>query len=152
MAMSAEEATKPVDPDTQTPSSAGRPNKLVWVAFDPVWLRKAVIAVLILFVFLEIGTWVFHSLGSFLFLLLLAFLFGIALEPIVGFRSRRGMKRGMATGIAMLTFFVCGIAFLAAFGGLLVSQLSQLVQQLPSLIDSLAEPAESAEANGVVSV
>ncbi len=139
MAMSAEEATKPVDPDTQPPSSAGRPNKLVWVAFDPVWLRKAVIAVLILFVFLEIGTWVFHSLGSFLFLLLLAFLFGIALEPIVGFLTRRGMKRGLATGIAMLTFFVCGIAFLAAFGGLLVSQLSQLVQQLPSLIDSLAD-------------
>ena len=31
----------------------------------------------------------------------------------MGFLTRRGMKRGLATGIAMLTFFVCGIVFLA---------------------------------------
>ena len=139
VAMTTEEDLPADSPAALPPSSAGQPSKPLWIAFDPLWLRKAAITVLVLFVFLEIGTWVFHSLGSFLFLLLVSFLFGIALEPIVGFLTRRGMKRGLATGIAMLTFFVCGILFLAAFGGLLVSQLAQLVEQLPSLIDSLAD-------------
>lgn len=121
------------------PSTAGQPGKLVWVALDPRWLRKAVVAILLLFVILQIGTWIFHSIGSFLFLLLLAFLLGIALEPIVGFLTRRGMRRGLATGIAMLTFFLAALVFVAVFGGLLVSQISELIQQLPRILDSAAD-------------
>lgn len=135
----ADDAGLSVDTPGQPPSMTGQSGKLVWVAFDPRWLRKAVVAILILFVILQIGTWIFHSIGSFLFLLLLAFLLGIALEPIVGFLTRRGMRRGLATGIAMLTFFVAALVFIAAFGGLLVSQISELIQQLPSLLDSAAD-------------
>jgi predicted PurR-regulated permease PerM len=128
-------------PAESTPILDGRPDSapLVWVAFDPKWFRRAAIAALALVAVFLIGEWLFSSLGNFLFLLLLAWLFGIALEPIVGWLSRRGMRRGLATGIAMITFLLAGSAFLAAFGGILFSQLVQLVQSIPSLIDQAAD-------------
>lgn len=130
-------ATAPVDPPPQT----GRPPDapLTWIAFDPKLLRRGIILAFLLFAAFMIGEWVFRSIGSFLFLLLLAWLFGIALEPIVGWLSRRGMKRGLATGIAMIAFLLAGVVFFAAFGGLLVSQLVQLIESIPTLIDEAAD-------------
>ena len=147
--MSSPDAPRSV-PVTMTPQGAevdaelattGRPPDapITWVAFDPKLLRRGVIMTLLLFAAFLIGQWMFRSLGSFLFLLLLAWLFGIALEPIVGWLSRKGMKRGLATGLAMLTFLLLGLLFFAAFGGLLVSQLAQLIQSIPSLIDQAAD-------------
>jgi predicted PurR-regulated permease PerM len=130
-------------PDDVDPADAqaGRPPDapITWVAFDPKLLRRGVIMTLLLFAAFLIGQWIFRSLGSFLFLLLLAWLFGIALEPIVGWLSRKGMKRGLATGLAMLTFLVLGVAFFAVFGGLLVNQLVQLIESIPNLIDQAAD-------------
>jgi len=119
----------------------GRPDDapLTWVAFDPKWFRRVVILALLLVAGFLIGEWMFKSLGSFLFLLLLAWLFGIALEPIVGWLSRRGMKRGLATGIAMISFLLAGAIFMGAFGGILFSQLVQLVQSVPTLLDQAAD-------------
>jgi len=113
---------------------AGRPptEGITWVAFDPKFWRRAVIAALLLFAIFLIGRWVFTSVSGFLFLLLISWLFGIALEPIVGFLARRGMRRGLATGIALITFLLAAALFLAAFGGLLVSQLVQLIEAIPS--------------------
>ena len=133
-------AAQPANMDGDRPAP-GRPADapITWVAFDPKLFRRGVIAALLLFAAFLIGQWVFRSLGSFLFLLLLAWLFGIALEPIVGWLSRKGMKRGLATGLAMITFLVLGIIFFAVFGGLLVSQLVQLIESIPSLIDEAAD-------------
>lgn len=132
-------ATTPqVDPATAT---TGRPDDapITWVAFDPKLLRRGITMAFLLFAAFLIGQWMFRSLGSFLFLLLLAWLFGIALEPIVGWLSRKGMKRGLATGLAMLTFLVLGVAFFAIFGGLLVNQLVQLIESIPNLINQAAD-------------
>lgn len=109
------------------------------VAFDPRRLRRSVLLVLGLLVLFGIGLWVFENIASFLFLLLLGWLFGVALEPIVGWLSRRGFRRGLATGMAMVTFVLLGIVFTATFGGLLVAQLSQLIQEIPALIDRAAD-------------
>ena len=122
----------------------GRGNSpLFWVAFDPKWLRRAVLAIILLYILYRVADWIFVATANFLFLLLLAWLFGIALEPIVSFFARRGMKRGLATGIAMLSFFLAAAIFLAAFGGLLLAQLSQLVTTIPTLIDQAADWASA---------
>ncbi|MFI0433182.1 MAG: AI-2E family transporter [Candidatus Nanopelagicales bacterium] len=126
-------------PTNLPPSSAESKSPLYWVAFDPKWLRRGVVAILILVVLFDLVMWVFGRTANFLFLLLLSWLFGIALEPIVGFFSRRGMKRGLATGIAMITFVLLTILFFAAFGGLLVTQLAELISQVPTLIDQAAD-------------
>lgn len=111
----------------------------IWVAFEPKWLRRSVIAIVLILIATQMGLWVFHATANFLFLLLLAWLFGIALEPIVGFLARRGIRRGMGTGIAMLVFLIAGVVFLYVFGGLLLAQMSQLIASLPNLIDQAAD-------------
>jgi predicted PurR-regulated permease PerM len=113
------------------------------VAFDQGRLRKSMLLILGVLVVFSVGIWVFERIASFLFLLLIGWLFGVALEPIVGWLSRRGFKRGLATGIAMITFVLLVIAFAATFGGLLVAQLSQLIQEIPNLIDRAADWASA---------
>ncbi len=136
---SAEATAEPPRPAELPPSAPNSGTPLYWLAFDPKWLRRGVVAVLALILAFDLVLWVFGRTGNFLFLLLLAWLFGIALEPIVGFLTRRGVKRGLATGIAMITFVVLTVLFFAAFGGLLVSQLAQLINQIPNLIDKAAD-------------
>ena len=121
------------------PTASETDHQVQWLAFDQRALRKTVVTILLVLVVFAIGMWVFRSTASFLFLLLLAWLFGVALEPIVGWLARRGMKRGLATGIAMIVFLVLGIIFLATFGSLLVTQLAQLIESLPHLIDRAAD-------------
>jgi predicted PurR-regulated permease PerM len=121
----------PSDPASSTP--------LYWVAFDPKWIRRTIAAALVLFILLDVVLWLFGRTSNFLLLLLIAWLFGIALEPIVGWFARRGMKRGLATGIAMLSFVLVAIIFMATFGGLLVQQLAQLISSIPGLIDQAAD-------------
>ena len=140
----AEEAAKsPTQVDSDAAQLGRGTSPLYWVAFDPKWLRRSVIAIILLYILFRVADWIFIATANFLFLLLLAWLFGIALEPIVGFFARRGMKRGLATGIAMLSFFLAAAVFLAAFGGLLLAQLSQLVTTIPTLIDQAADWASA---------
>ncbi len=129
----------PDNPDATTPPGGTSVDDVQVVAFDPGRLRRSVLLILGLLVVFAIGFWVFERIASFLFLLLIGWLFGVALEPIVGWLSRRGVRRGAATGIAMITFGLLAVVFTATFGGLLVAQLSQLIQEIPSIIDRAAD-------------
>ena len=75
-------------------------------------------------------------MSSFLLLLLLAWLLSIAMEPLVLWLSRRGMRRGLATGLTMVAMLVSAAALAELFGQVFLSQLSQLGQQLPSAVTS----------------
>jgi predicted PurR-regulated permease PerM len=72
-------------------------------------------------------------------LLFLAWLFAISMEAVVGALERRGMRRGLATGLVMLTLFLSVVVFLAAFGALLVDQLTELVQALPRSVSDTVD-------------
>lgn len=121
------------------PSAPGSGTPLTWVAFDPKWIRRTIALALVLFVLLDVVLWFYGRTSNFLLLLVIAWLFGTALEPIVGWLARRGMKRGLATGIAMISFVLLAIIFMATFGGLLVQQLAQLLEEVPKLIDQAAD-------------
>lgn len=132
-------ATPQTPPASPEPAPAASDQPVQMIALEPRQLRRSVIIVLGVIVAFGIGLWVFRSIASFLFLLLLAWLFGVALEPIVGWFARRGMRRGAATGVAMLLFFVFGLIFLVTFGSLMVAQLAQLIAELPEIIDRAAD-------------
>lgn len=74
--------------------------------------------------------------GSVIFTLLMAWFASIAMEPAVRRLSRR-MKRGLATGIVLLAVVIFAIVFSYAFGQLLVSQIAQLLEGLPRIVDSV---------------
>jgi predicted PurR-regulated permease PerM len=105
------------------------------VRIDPRSFRRGVVVVLLLLVVFKFALWVYEALGSFLFLLLLAWLLSIAMEPAVAWFANHGMRRGLATGLVGLILIVATIAFLAVFGSLFFSQLSDLVQGLPGYVE-----------------
>jgi len=104
------------------------------VQFEPTSFRRAVIVILLLLVALKISLYVYEALGSFLFLLLLAWLLSIAMEPAVAWFANRGLRRGVATGVVGLILLVATIAFLAVFGSLFFTQISELIKGLPDYV------------------
>ena len=114
-----------------------------WIAITPGNARRIIVTVFVAIVLLSVATWAFHAMGSFLFLLLLAWLLSIAMEPVVLWLSKRGMKRGLATGLTMLGMLLLFAGLAELFGQVFVSQLSQLGSQLPSAITSAIDRINS---------
>ncbi len=110
-----------------------------FIAYQPGWLRRAIILALALFAGYLALAWMWKSLGGFLFSLFLAWLGAIAIEPVVGLLSRRGMRRGLATGLTLLALFVFAIVFSVVFGKLFFEQTAQLIRSFPALLDSALE-------------
>lgn len=106
---------------------------------DTIVLRKLGVAIILVAITLNVFYWAFYGTRHFLFLLLLAWLFAIGMEPAVGWFARRGMRRGFATGVVMLSLFIATAAFFAIFGALLLDQVVSLVQALPDALVSLID-------------
>ncbi|MEO7448999.1 MAG: AI-2E family transporter [Humibacillus sp.] len=107
-----------------------------WIAVPSANLRRAVFIVLTSLVGLSVALWAFSAMSSFLLILLLAWLLSIAMEPVVLWLSRHGMKRGLATGLTMLAMALVTAGLAELFGQVFLSQLSQLGQQLPGAVTS----------------
>jgi predicted PurR-regulated permease PerM len=73
--------------------------------------------------------------GAVLFTLLMAWFAAIAMEPAVSRLATR-MRRGLATGLVMGSVALGLVLFSLAFGQLLVDQIAELLNSLPSLIDA----------------
>lgn len=73
--------------------------------------------------------------GGVFFIILMSWFASLAMEPAVG-RLAQHMKRGLATGIVMVTIAIFFALFTAAFGNLLFDQIAELIQALPGLLDS----------------
>ena len=85
------------------------------------------------------AVWVVARNSSFLFLLLLSWLMAIAMDPPVAALMRRGLRRGAATGAVMAILLLAGTAFLALFGGILLSQATSLIQAVPNIVTHIAD-------------
>jgi predicted PurR-regulated permease PerM len=115
------------------------PDTASWFQQAQPWFRRAVVFVLLAIAALQAAEWLFQGLRNFLGLLFLAWLFAISMEAVVGALQRRGMRRGLATGLVMLTLFLMVVGFLAAFGALLVDQLTELVRALPGSVSEAVD-------------
>ena len=116
------------------PESAGAPAgaPFTWAGVPARNARRTTVIVLLLVVALGVATWVFQAASAFLFLMLLAWLVSIAMEPIVLWMGRHGIKRGLASGLSMLGGFVIVAALGELFGAVFVAQIAELGQQLPA--------------------
>lgn len=113
---------------------AGGTGAVGWLRESQPFLRRGVIFVLVAVAGLQLAEWLFQGLRSFLGLVFLAWLFAISMEAVVDALERRGMRRGLATGLVMLLLLIAVVAFLALFGALLITQLTELVKALPSSV------------------
>jgi predicted PurR-regulated permease PerM len=84
-----------------------------------------------------IAVWVFQENRQFVFLLLLAWLTAIAMNPGILWLMRKGLKRGVATGVVLLGLILLLIGFVGLFGGLLFTQAASLVGAIPNLLSNV---------------
>jgi predicted PurR-regulated permease PerM len=80
-----------------------------------------------------VGGWAFSALSSFLSLLLLAWLLSIAMEPMVLWLGRHGIRRGGAAAITLGALLAVSAGLTVLFGGVFVSQALQLKDDFPSV-------------------
>jgi predicted PurR-regulated permease PerM len=131
-------------PDVDTPAQAPAPPSTptaepLLVAFDPSWLRRTLLVVVGAVIALQIVNWGWSLLGHFLFNLLLAWLIAISFDPLVSWLSDRSMRRGAATAIvAVVTLLLIG-TFIVLFGGILATQVTELLLALPTLVLDIVE-------------
>jgi predicted PurR-regulated permease PerM len=111
------------------------PDQRAWPWLEASWLRRAVVLVLVGVATYQVIGWAFGQLRTFLGLLFLSWMFSISMHPPVQALVRRGMRRGAATAVVMLSLLLLAIAFFAAFGALLVDQVAQLVRSFPTVVE-----------------
>ena len=104
------------------------------IRFDQDSVRRTVIATVAILVTYSILKWLWDSASHFIFLFMLAWLLSIAMEPSVAWLANHGVKRGMASGLAILGIIATSSIFLGLFGGILVTQSAALIQELPTTI------------------
>ncbi|MGY0499220.1 AI-2E family transporter [Nocardia sp. FBN12] len=101
----------------------------------PKWLPRAMVLALVFFGLFLIADWAFHRLTGILIILFVAFFISLAMEPAVAVLVRRGVPRGLATGLVFVGTFACVLAFLAALVTLLVETATNLAHETPRLLD-----------------
>ena len=111
-----------------------------WSAkIPPRLIRRVIVTALVLIVVLQVSEWTFSRIKGLVFLIFVSWLASLALEPVVAALQRRGIKRGLGTLISLVGLVVFALIFAAAFGQLLISQLTDLILGLPDVFDTIAE-------------
>lgn len=131
-------ADRPLTTATKVTEAVGvrKPEREPTVIFDMANLRRVAMLVLVIAAIVWFLRFVLEDAGGVLFTIIMAFALSVAMEPAVGFFARRGMKRGLATGLIMLAALVGIVIFSLIFGNLLITQLAELAKSLPNLITS----------------
>lgn len=134
-----EQPSDATDLPQEPPAPVREKRKVQWIALEPRLLRKAIVMVVIAVIALQAFWWSFGLLRGFLFNILLAWLLAISFDPLVTGLAKRGMRRGVATGIVAGTGIALVAAFIALFGGALATQITGLVLSLPVLVLDIVE-------------
>ncbi|HJX86370.1 MAG TPA: AI-2E family transporter, partial [Gemmatimonadales bacterium] len=85
----------------------------------------------------RLGSWAFDRLIGLLTNILIAFFLALAIEPAVSRMAARGMRRGVATFLVSTAVLVFGAGFVVLLGSMLAGQIADMVDDLPTYLDSL---------------
>ncbi|MEX1092341.1 MAG: AI-2E family transporter [Acidimicrobiia bacterium] len=111
------------------------------VASDPHGdrlFRRRVVTVVVILLLAAAGLWVVDQISALLFMVFVALFVAVAMEPPVHTLAKRGWSRGAATALVFLAAAIVTAVFLVALVPLLVSQGSQLIDQLPRYVESVS--------------
>ncbi len=104
--------------------------------WNRIWVpRAALITVTVLAVGFGVQ-WMFKAASDLLLTTLLSIFIAFALLPAVEILSKRGWRRGPATGVVMFCGGLFGLAFTAALLNVAVGEVIRLLDQLPSYIET----------------
>jgi len=112
----------------------------VWgVRLAPAALRRLLLAVVAAVLLLQAAAWTIVRLRDLLLIVLVAWLLALAIEPVIAWCGRRGLRRGPAAALILLSGVAALAGFLALFGQLLVRQIVALVNALPEAVRTIVE-------------
>lgn len=100
--------------------------------------RRRVLTVVVIVLLAGAVIWFLDQIAGLLFMVFVAVFVAVAMEPPVHTLAKRGWSRGAATGLVFLVAVILTAVFLIALVPLLVSQVSQLIDQLPRYVESVS--------------
>ncbi|HEC10234.1 MAG TPA: AI-2E family transporter, partial [Acidimicrobiales bacterium] len=138
-------APDPEDPDLAGDESVVPVPEVVLSERDrmPRWIPRAILLFLVGVLSLSVFTWLVSRLRSLLLMILVSLFLSFAMEPAVNRLSRRGWRRGVATGAVFLGVVLLFAGFLFAMGSVLADQIQRLIDQAPTYIEDIQSWAES---------
>ena len=92
----------------------------------PRWVPRAILLFWLGFLGTVLVRELWDRLFGFLLLLVIALFVALAIEPGTNRLARRGMKRGVATGLILASVAVVAAAFVGIMGALVADQASEL--------------------------
>jgi len=103
----------------------------------PPWIGRAVILFFVGWTAMVSVWWIAGQLSDFAVLVVISLFLSFALEPAVNRLARRGMRRGVATGVVFLAAILLFAAFMALMATVVVDQATNLVDEAPTYIEDL---------------
>ena len=103
----------------------------------PTWVNGAVFRLIAGFVTLVIVWWLARKLSSLLIIVFVSIFLSFAIEPAVNSLERRGIRRGLGTGVVFLLIIAGITSFGIAMGQVVAEQITDLVNEAPDRITSL---------------
>jgi predicted PurR-regulated permease PerM len=128
-------------PEPDGGAEAGAPSGRRHLARDgmPRWLPRALILTFVLIACYQFAHWVFSRLLGLLVNVLISFFCAVAIEPAVDWLARRGIRRGLATGVVLIVVFAAAVGFVLALGSLLVDQIKTIADNLPRYVNDVID-------------
>mgnify|MGYP001823016470 CR=1 FL=1 len=115
----------------------------LWSGWYRTWLPRAAYVTAVILAVVYGTTWIFRNTSGFLVTILISLFAAFAMLPAVEALSRRGWRRGLATGTVMLATAAFTVVFVYALFDVAISQTIKLVGQAPEYVDSVVEWANS---------
>lgn len=105
--------------------------------------RQRVITVAVIVLAVAAILWLAWQIRGLLVMVFVALAVAVAMEPPVHALEKRGWRRGAATGVVFLAFFVLAVLFIWTIAPLFVQQINQLIRALPGYVESVLRFLES---------
>ena len=110
-----------------------------WFGNDasPSWVNGAILRLITAVVGLVVAWWLVRKLSSLLLIVFISIFLSFAIEPAVNSLERRGVRRGLGTGVVFLLIIAGITGFGIAMGQVVAEQITELVNEAPERITSL---------------
>ncbi len=101
----------------------------------PGWVPRAIIFFFLAQLVYQFSLNALVSLRGFLLTVLVSLFLSFAIEPAVNSLERRGMRRGLATGVVFIILLVLVAIFMFAIASLVVDQVASLSKNAPDYVE-----------------
>lgn len=101
--------------------------------------RRRTLVVAGVLIGVAIVIWLAFQLGSVIFMVVVALFLSVALEPAVHYLTKRGWRRGAATGVVFIAVFVMSVGFVWLLAPLFIEQINQLIDLIPVYVTNVLE-------------